>query len=707
MKTLTDIQIDNKIKSLIANMTIEEKISQMVHASQAIDRLNIPAYNWWNECLHGVARAGTATVFPQAIGMAATFNRALIHEVATAISDEARAKYNSFKEQNDHGGYKGLTFWSPNINIFRDPRWGRGHETYGEDPFLTGEMGLEFVKGLQGDNPDFLKTIATPKHLAVHSGPEVIRHSFNVDVNHKDLWETYLPAFEKCVVDAQAYSVMGAYNRLYGVPACASSFLLEDILRTKWGFEGYVVSDCGAICDFHQFHKVTNSPEESAALAVNNGCDLNCGNTYNGLLKAYHEGMVKEEVLDKSVIRLLRARYKLGMFEEQGVPEYDGIPYSVVSSKKHHELAIETARQSIVLLKNRNNTLPLSGDLRSIAVIGPNADSRKALIGNYYGTPDRWITPLQGIINAVGEDTRVNYAEGCHLFEIPETKSKEEVISEALIVAKESDVVLLFLGLDAEIEGEAGDAYNSDAGGDKVNLQLPGLQQELLEAVAKVGKPVILNLISGSALAVKWAHENVDAILQCWYPGPEAGKAIADIIFGEYSPSGRLPVTFVNSVNDLPPFDDYSMKNRTYKYIESKPLYPFGYGLSYSNFIYSNLSFTKTGFTKEDLIEFSVDITSDYSKVAREVVQVYFKNNDSQYIVPSFQLIDFKSLLIEHGKFKRVQFRIPVSRLSSFNSKGEKVLEPGNYTIYVGGSQPDERSLELTGVKPKRVEITL
>ncbi len=698
--------MNKAIKNLVSQMTLEEKISQMLHAAPAIERLGIPVYNWWNECLHGVARAGTATVFPQAIGMAATFNSELMYKVATAISDEARAKYNKFSQIGDSGIYRGLTFWSPNINIFRDPRWGRGHETYGEDPYLTGEMGYAFVTGLQGNNPNYLKTIATPKHFAVHSGPEADRHSFNVNVNPKDLWETYLPAFKRCIVDAKAYSVMGAYNRVDGEPACGSNFLLEEILRKCWGFEGYVVSDCGAISDFHQFHKITNSEEESAALAVINGCDLNCGNTYQGLLMAVHHGLVKEENIDKSVARLLEARYRLGILDKNST-EYDDIPYDVVSCEKHHELSIQTARESIVLLKNKDSLLPLSKDIKSIAVIGPNADSRKALIGNYHGTPDRWETPLQGIINVVSDNTNVHYAEGCHLFNKPEFDVEDTYFSEAIIAAQESDVVVMFLGLDAEIEGEAGDAYNSDAGGDKIDLQLPGLQQQLLEAVVKVGKPVILNLISGSALAVKWADENVDAIMQCWYPGPEGGRAIAEILFGDYSPSGRLPVTFVNSVNDLPPFDDYSMKNRTYRYIESKPLYSFGFGLSYHNFTYSNLKIENAILTEKDNIQLSVEVSSDSFNEEQEVVQVYVKNNESKYITPNFKLIDFKKIYVSPNKTTLVDFRIPTSKLSSFDNKGMELLVSGEYFIFVGGSQPDSRSIELLKSHPLSNPVTI
>lgn len=701
---------ENKINDLLSRMTIEEKISQMLHNSPAIERLNIPAYNWWNECLHGVARAGIATVFPQAIGMAATFNTELIFEIATAISSEARGKYNQSQNLGDHGIYKGLTFWTPNINIFRDPRWGRGHETYGEDPYLTGEIGSAFVRGLQGDHPEFLKTIATPKHFAVHSGPEAMRHSFDVNVSPKDLWETYLPAFEKCITEAKAFSVMGAYNRLYGEPACASKLLLEDILRNKWNFEGYVVSDCGAINDFHEHHKVTSNPADSAALAVKAGCDLNCGNTYQSLLDAYDEGLISEEVINKSVARLFQARIKLGMFEKKGRVPYDSIPYQINNCEKHHQLSIEAAAESLVLLQNKNKILPIKRETKSIAVIGPNADSRKALIGNYYGTADRWITPLQGIRNEVDENTIIHYSQGCHLYKKYEPltlKKREQLFAEAITAAKNSDIVIMFLGLDAEIEGEAGDAFNSEASGDKVDLKLPGRQQELLEEVTKIGKPVILNLISGSPLALNWAQENVEAVIQCWYPGPEGGKAISDILFGKSTPSGRLPITFVNSINDLPPFDDYSMKNRTYKYIETKPLYPFGLGLTYGEFRYSKLNFMNTKFNENDLLEFTVEVTNQYVKKSQEVVQIYFKNLDSQYVVPNFQLISFKKVEFEPNETKTVIFSLPAASLSCFTEKGDKLLKKGRYIIYAGGSQPDERSYELTGKKVLNQTITV
>ncbi|MGI5893592.1 MAG: glycoside hydrolase family 3 C-terminal domain-containing protein [Candidatus Merdivicinus sp.] len=568
-----------RAKELVSKMTLEEKMGQMRYDAPAIPRLGIPAYNWWNEALHGVARSGTATVFPQAIGMAASFNDNLLHEVATAISDEVRAKYNEYRTFDDTLIYQGLTCWSPNINIFRDPRWGRGHETYGEDPYLTGRMGAAFVNGLQGDDPVYRKTDATLKHYAVHSGPENLRHSFDAVVDQKDLYETYLAAFRYCIEKSHPACVMGAYNRVNGEPACASKTLLEDILRGEFGFDGYVVSDCGAIRDIDLHHKVTNGPEESAALAVKNGCDLNCGAAYTYLQVAYEKGLLDEETITKSVERLMEARLRLGMFDKDC--PYDRITMDVVESPAHIALNREMARQSIVLLKN-NGILPLKGN-ETIAVIGPNADSKDVLLGNYNGTPSRYSTILRGIQDAASG--KVNYAYGAHLFkeEVPGDWS-EHPLREAILAAKRSDVVILCLGLDPALEGEEGDAYNGFAGGDKIDLELPKSQKVLYHEIVKTGKPIIFVNVSGSCISLTEQDHDCDAVIQCFYPGAEGGNALADILFGKASPSGRLPVTFYRSVDDLPDFTDYSMENRTYRFFKGSPLYPFGHGLSYTNF---------------------------------------------------------------------------------------------------------------------------
>ena len=563
-----------RAKELVKQMTLEEKTSQMRFDAPAIERLGVHAYNWWNECLHGVARSGAATVFPQAIGMAASFNDDLLYEVASVISDEARAKYNEYKKFGDTGIYQGLTMWSPNINIFRDPRWGRGHETYGEDPYLTGRMGTAFIKGLQG-NGKYRKVDATIKHYAVHSGPENERHIFDAAVSEKDLYETYLWAFKYCIDNASPSAVMGAYNRINGEPACASKTYLKDILYGKFGFDGYVVSDCGAIADINNNHLVTRSEAESAALAVNNGCQLNCGKAYRWLGTAVAMGLVSEETITCAVEKLFETRFRLGMFDTDC--EYDSIPYDVVECEKHTALNREMARQSIVLLKN-DGVLPLK-NVNSIAVIGPNADDKGVLLGNYNGTPTKYSTLLRGIQDAA--EAKVYYAKGCDLTKTEIMDCEEHYMREALIAAAKADVVIMCMGLNPTIEGEEGDAYNSALGGDKADLELPLPQKLLFEEIVKIGKPIVFVNVSGSCLNLCCQDEECAAVLQCFYPGAEGGNALADILFGKVSPSGRLPVTFYKSDEDLPDFRNYSMEGRTYKFFEGEPLYPFGHGLTY------------------------------------------------------------------------------------------------------------------------------
>jgi len=693
-----DQPLEKRVDDLVSRLTLEEKISQMIYASSAIPRLGIPEYNWWNECLHGVARAGTATVFPQAIGMAASFNDELLHRVACAISDEARAKHHEFARQGDRSIYKGLTFWSPNINIFRDPRWGRGQETYGEDPYLTGRMGVAFVKGLQGDHPKYLKTVATPKHFAVHSGPEPLRHSFDARVSEKDLRETYLPAFKECVKEGGAVSVMGAYNRTNGEPCCASPTLLQKILRDEWGFDGYVVSDCGAIHDIHAHHKVTNTPEESAALAVNAGCDLCCGREFESLVNAVKQGLISEEVIDKAVKRLFKARFQLGMFDPPERVPYAQIPYEVNDCEEHRRLALEMARESMVLLKNEGGLLPLKKDLKAIAVIGPNADSKKVLLGNYNGTPSKYVTALEGIRAKVSPQTRVYYAEGCELISTQSSFWGQEPTSgfaEALAAAQMADVVIMCLGLSPELEGEEGDAARSTAGGDKTSLALPDIQEELLKAVCATGKPVVLVLFSGSPVAINWAQENVPAILQAWYPGEEGGTAIADVLFGDYNPGGRLPVTFVKSTEQLPPFTDYSMKGRTYRYMEDEPLYPFGYGLSYTTFEYSNLKLSAQAIEAGQSLTVSVDVKNAGNIAGDEVVQVYLKDLEASVDVPIYKLEGFRRVKLQPGEATTVTFTLTPRQMALIDNDGRCILEPGKFRVMVGGRQPDRRSEAL------------
>lgn len=705
----TDLPLEERIADLISHLTLEEKVSQMVYDSAAIPRLGIEEYNWWNECLHGVARAGTATVVPQAIGMAASFNEPLLKKVAEVIAVEARAKHHEAARHGDRGIYKGLTFWTPNVNIFRDPRWGRGQETYGEDPYLTARLGVAFVEGLQGDDPKYLKTAACAKHYAVHSGPESLRHSFDATCSQKDLYETYLPAFRALVTEAKVESVMGAYNRTNGEPCCASPTLLQKILREDWGFDGHVVSDCGAIYDIHAHHKITNSPEESAALAVKNGCDLNCGRVYPALIEAVAQGLISEEEIDRALARLLRTKFKLGLFDpEEEVPLAD-TPYEVVSCSEHRELAREMARQSMVLLKNENNVLPLSKDLKTVAVIGPNADSRKVLLGNYYGTPAKPVTALEGIRSRLEPNCRVLFAEGCDLIN---TKvgywgnSPKQGFSEALAAAERADAVIMCLGVSPELEGEEGEAANSDGGGDRVNLDLPGMQNELLKAVAALGKPLVLVLFSGSPLTVNWAQENVPAIIQAWYPGEEGGNALADIIFGDYNPAGRLPITYIKSLEQLPPFTDYAMAGRTYRYSEEEPLYPFGYGLSYTSFAYSSLQAPDSLGIGENLVV-QVDVENTGTRAGDEVVQLYIKHLDASVPVPRFSLQGFTRIALEPGQKQTVTFELSPRQLAIFDEEGRCLVEPGTLEIFVGGSQPDGRSQQLTGKKPLSVRTRL
>ncbi len=686
-----------RAKELVSQMTIEEKCSQMLHHAAAIDRLGIPKYCWWNEALHGVARAGQGTVFPQAIGLGATFDEKLVEEIGDATSTEGRGKFNEFSKHEDRDIYKGLTFWAPNVNIFRDPRWGRGHETYGEDPYLTGQLGMAYVRGLQGTDLDNPKAAACAKHFAVHSGPEADRHHFDAKVNDQDLYDTYLYAFKRLVKDAKVESVMGAYNRVNGEPACGSKRLLKDILRGDWGFEGHIVSDCWAIKDFHENHKVTTCEVESAALAVNNGCDLNCGCVYEKLIYAYKAGLVTEETITESVERLIELRLRLGTLPERG-SKYDDISYDVVQSKEHVTLAIEAAKRSMVLLKN-DGTLPLNKDsVKTIGVIGPNANSRMALVGNYEGTSGEYITVLEGIQRYVGDDTRVLYAEGAHLWKdrLQGLCEAKDGFAEAMIVAEHSDVVVLCVGLDATIEGEEGDAGNEFGSGDKKGLKLPGVQQDLVEAVTAIGKPVVLLVLAGSAMDLTWADENVNAIIQCWYPGARGGKAIASVLFGEDTPSGKLPLTFYKSDADLPPFEDYSMEGRTYRYFKGEPLYPFGYGLSYCQFEYLNAAVDKTEGCIGDKFKVSVTVKNNGKYKGHEAVQLYIKDVEASTRVANHTLRRIANIELLPRESKEVSFELGARDFAIIDEAGRCIVEPGKFKIFVGGQQPDTRSEQLT-----------
>ncbi|MFC1561275.1 glycoside hydrolase family 3 C-terminal domain-containing protein, partial [Candidatus Latescibacterota bacterium] len=841
-----DLPIDVRVDDLVNRMTLVEKISQTLNAAPAIERLGIPAYDWWNECLHGVARAGRATVFPQAIGLAATWDPDHLFRVATVISDEARAKHHEFVRQGNRRRYQGLTFWSPNINIFRDPRWGRGMETYGEDPYLTGKMGIAFIKGLQGDDPKYLKLVATVKHYAVHSGPEPDRHTFNVDVSDRDLYETYLPHFRTCIIDGGAYSAMGAYNRFRDESACAHKLLLEDILRGDWGFTGYVVSDCGAIRDIFANHKIVQTPEEAVALAVKRGCDLNCGNVYESLVGAAKQGLISEEEIDISVKRLFTTRMKLGMFDPPDRVRWAQIPYNVNDSPDHARLAEETARKSIILLKNADGILPLRKNLGTIAVIGPNADVVEVLLGNYNGTPSNPVTPLAGIRSKVGVSTTVLYARGCAVAEnmqsyetIPDsmffttvngvcrngltveyfnnldftgdpvrtrvdanvdvkwwdgvpfpglendnfsvrwtgelivpvtgkyvfsgfnlqitlddqalnrsrfggfgrTPSYVELESgkaypielemndrfgeanatlqwsmlgrdlegEALEAARKADTVILVMGLSPRLEGEEMRVQvEGFSGGDRLTLDLPKLQENLMRKVTAIGKPTVLVLLNGSAVSVNWADANIPAIIEAWYPGQAAGTAIADVLFGDYNPAGRLPVTFYKSVDQLPPFDDYNMAGRTYKYFTGEPLYPFGHGLSYTTFAYSDFKVPATVAAGRS-IGVSVTVANTGKCAGDEVVQLYVTDRETSVPVPIRKLVGFARISLADGESKTVSFTIDPRDLSVITNDTRRVIEPGVFELMVGGKQPGftgTANTSTTGVVTRLFTVT-
>lgn len=704
-------------QELVEKMTLEEAASQLRYDAPSIPRLGITSYNWWNEALHGVARAGTATVFPQAIGMAAMFDPEFLRKIADVISTEARARYNMQSELDDHDIYKGITVWSPNINIFRDPRWGRGHETYGEDPYLTTVLGKAFINGLQGES-EYLKTAACAKHFAVHSGPEGLRHSFDAKASAKDMEETYLPAFKAAVTEAKVEAVMGAYNRTNGEPCCGSKTLLVDLLRGEWEFDGHIVSDCWAIKDFHENHCVTKTAPESAALAINNGCDLNCGNTYLHLLMAHQEGLVDEQTIRTAAARMFTTRMRLGMFDKNC--EYNKIPFEENDTEAHRQLAAEAARRSAVLLKN-DGILPLvRTELKRIAVIGPTADSRKVLEGNYCGTASEYITNLEGIREAAGEDIRIFYSAGCDLFRdrVEPLAMPNDRISEAKGCAAASDVVILCLGLDASIEGEQGDTGNSAAAGDKANLLLPESQRVLLSEVLSTGKPVVLILNSGSALDIGDAADRCTAVLQCWYSGAQGGRALADILFGNCNPSGKLPVTF-HKDGTLPDFEDYSMSGRTYRYIDQEPLYPFGYGLSYTSFQFADLSVGS--YEEGKPLCGSVTVTNDGKCDGAEVVQFYIKNHVDENAAdprntnirdqigdqPHYSLCGMQRLFLKAGESSTIQFEISPKSLETVLENGSRITMNGRYSLFVGGSQPDNRSMELTGKQPLSAAIQI
>jgi len=695
-----------RVKDLVAHLTLEEKVSLMLHPAQGIPRLDIPGYNYWSEALHGVARNGRATVFPQAIGMAATWDKELVREVATAISDEARAKYHEALRRNGYTDqYQGLTFWSPNVNIFRDPRWGRGQETWGEDPFFTGEMAAEYVKGMQGDDPKYLKTAACAKHYAVHSGPEKDRHIFNAVVTKRELYDTYLPAFKKLVVDAKVESVMGAYNRVFGEPACASELLLDEILRGEWDFEGHVVSDCGALADFHMYHNITNDAAESAALALQHGCDLGCEQgcmVFTEIPEAINRSLISEADVDRSLERTLGTRFKLGMFDPSEDVPFTSISTDVVACQEHRELAYRVATESVVLLKNKDNILPIKPSTRKIFVTGPTAASMEVLLGNYYGFNDRMITLLEGLAGRVPEGMGMEYTAGAtmkHPREIRNTWAPN--------MAKQSEITIACVGNSSFLEGEEGESLLSPLNGDRDDISLPQSQVDYIKELAGHGVKIVLVVTGGSPIALGEIEDLVEAILFVWYPGMEGGRAVADVLFGDTSPAGKLPLTFPKSVDQLPPFDEYSMEGRTYRYMTEEPLYPFGFGLSYSTFEYADLKLDQDEIAVGDDLALSLTIRNSGDRTAPEVAQFYLSDLEASTLVPLQKLIGFERVTLEPGESRTLKFTITPEMMSFFDDDGNLTLEPGEFRLEVGGCSPGQRGQELGAPKSVTANFTV
>jgi beta-glucosidase len=684
----TNLSIVERVQDLLSRLTLDEKVGMMNHPAQGVPRLGIPDYNFWSEALHGVAANGRATVFPQAIGMAATWDRDLIHQIATAISDEGRAKYHEALRRNGRNDqFQGLTFWSPNVNIFRDPRWGRGQETWGEDPFFTGEMASEFVKGLQGDHPRYLKAAACAKHYAVHSGPEKDRHTFNAIVTQRELYDTYLPAFKKLVMEAKVEAVMGAYNRTLDEPCNGSKLLLEDILRGEWGFQGHVVSDCGALTDFHVNHKVTKDAVETVALALKRGCDIGCDHVYSEIPEAIARGLITEADVDHALARTLGTRFKLGMFDPAEDVPFTSIGMDVVACDAHRQLAYRAAAESVVLLKNKNNILPIKSSARKIFVTGPTATSLEALLGNYCGLNDRMITLLEGITGRVPEGMGIGYHLGALLKHPRETK---EIW--APFVAQSADVSIVCVGSTPDLEGEEGAALLTPLNGDRESISLPASQVNYIKELAIHSARIVLVVTGGSPIALGEVEDMVDAILFVWYPGMEGGRAVANALFGDISPAGKLPITFPKSLDQLPPFDDYSMKGRTYRYMTEEPLYPFGFGLSYTTFAYRDLQMTPPGSSGFDAV---VTVENTGTVAADEVVQFYLSALDSKLPAPLSQLIGFQRIHLEPGQSQTVTVTVKPEMLMLFDENGRQAFQPGKFRLTAGNCSPGSRGPAL------------
>lgn len=698
------LPMEERINDLLSRMTLDEKVSQMRNNCSAIPRLGIPAYDYWSEALHGVARNGRATVFPQAIGLAATWDAALIEKITSAIGDEGRAKYHEALRKN--GGnmiYQGLTFWSPNVNLFRDPRWGRGQETYGEDPYLTGEIGAAFVRGLQGNHPRYMKVAACAKHYAVHSGPEKERHTFDAVVTKRELYDTYLPAFKKLVVDAKVEAVMGAYNRTLGEACNASQLLLEDILRKEWGFEGHVVSDCGALSDIHKNHKITKNGVESAALALKRGCDIGCDCVYyDHMIEAIDQGLVTEADLDRALARTLATRFKLGMFDPQEMVPFASTPMSVVGCAEHAQLSYEAALKSVVLLKNKNHVLPVSSKVRSMMVAGPTATSLEVLLGNYYGMNDHLSTLLEGIIGAAPEGLRLEYRAGCSLV-YPNKNSMDW----SVIDAANYDLTLVCVGLSPMMEGEEGDAILSEENGDRTQIGLPAVQVEYVKKMAMGGAKIVLLVTGGSPVALGELEDLVEGIIFVWYPGQEGGRAVADVLFGKAAPSGKLPLTFPKSVDQLPPYDDYCMDRRTYRYAEWEPEFPFGFGLSYTRFEYSDLKLTSRTVKTGQPLTASLMLKNAGDMAAEEVVEIYLSDLQASVKVPLHKLVGFQRVSLKAGESQQVNINLLPEAMMLVDEEGCLKLEPGEFKLTVGGCSPSARGLSLGAPQPLTATFTV
>ena len=709
------LSISERVNDLVSRLTLDEKVNQMLNSAPAIERLGIPPYDWWNESLHGVARTKYPTTsYPQAIGMAATFDVDAMKKMGDFTSDEGRAIHNESLRKKDYSRYTGLTYWTPNINIFRDPRWGRGQETYGEDPFLTATIGTAFVTGLQGDDSKYLKAAACAKHYAIHSGPESSRHTFDVNVSNHDLWDTYLPAFHQLVVNAKVAGVMCAYNAYQGQPCCGSDKLMVDILRNQWNFKGYVTSDCGAIDDFYQTHKMFPDAESSATDAVLHGTDVECGNhTYKSLIQAVKDGKLTEKDIDVSLKRLFTIRFRLGMFDPASMVKYAQIPISNLESQPHKDLALKMAKEAIVLLRNtpvsgqQNNLLPLNKNLKHIAVLGPNADNANTQLGNYIGHPSVVTTVLQGIKDKL-KNADIFYSKATEF-----VSTEPQDFSKLIDSIKDADVIIYVGGISPRLEGEEMKVHTPGfSGGDRTSINLPAVQTEFLKALKATGKPIVFVMMTGSAIAIPWEEENIPAILNAWYGGEAAGTAVADVLFGDYSPSGKLPVTFYKSDSDLPPFEDYSMANRTYRYFKGDPLYPFGFGLSYTKFTYSDLKLSKTKsdsyrINKNETVTAEVTVTNQGKMKSDEVVQLYVSHLSSEENVPLYSLKGFKRIFLAPGVSQKIKFTITPDMMKLVNEQGESVLNSGNIKISIGESLPSQRSEELGAAKPVTAVLTI